>query len=618
MRAKLDRSDDADGNSVLAVLVHGDAAFAGQGVVAETLNLSQLQGYSTAGTIHLVINNQLGFTTSPLSARSSHYATDIAKMIQAPVFHVNGDDPEACARVARIAADYRQTFHKDAVIDMVCYRRHGHNEGDDPSYTQPLMYKKINAHRSVRKLYTESLIKRGDITLDEAEQALSDFLARLQVALDETRSTEMPHLDRLPDRPVYDASPLGASTSVKRDLLDAIAARLNCPPPGFVAHPKLAKQLATRASLYEGGEVDWALGEALAYGTLLAEGVDVRVAGQDTRRGTFSHRHAVLVDYETGVEFTPLANLGQSLGDNDGPAVPASGRFQIYDTFLSEYAALAFEYGYSVEASDAFVAWEAQFGDFANGAQIVIDQFIVAAEEKWGQSSSLVLMLPHGYEGQGAEHSSARLERFLTLAADGNITVVQPTTAAQLFHLFRAQAKMSPRRPLVAMMPKSLLRSRQARSSIEDLVSGQWNPVLDDPSLLIMQARPDVRRIVCSSGKIAFDALVRRDSLAEAGNNENLAAILRLEQVYPWPDRQLLEVLDRYPNAVEFVFLQDEPENMGAWYFVHEKLHRLFRDRYLFRHVTRAASGSPATGSHLVHEAEVGDLLDRAVGRIEI
>ncbi len=610
-RAKQDREDDPDRFPVLAVLVHGDAAFAGQGVVAELLNLSQLKGYRTGGTVHLVINNQLGFTTPPTEARSSVYATDVAKMVQAPIFHVNGDDPEACVRVARLAFGFREAFKKDVVVDLVCYRRHGHNEGDDPSYTQPLMYKEIDRHRSVRKLYTEALVKRGDINLEEAERALDDFSARLQAALDETRSAAPPRVERLPERRSVRAPSLSLRTGVERARLDEVAARLHEVPEGFSVHPKLGRQLEQRAALYAAGEVDWSLGEALAFGTLLGEGIDVRLTGQDSRRGTFSQRHGVLVDYETGAEHVPLAALAAPLGATDGVG---RGRFLLYDSLLSEYAALGFEYGYSVEARGALVCWEAQFGDFANGAQVIIDNFLVAAEEKWGQSSGLVLLLPHGYEGQGPEHSSARPERFLELAAEGNITVAQPTTAAQYFHLLRAQARRPVRKPLVVLTPKSLLRSRQARSAVEELVSGTWHEVLDDPVAPGRVQRSEVRRVILVSGKIAFDALARRDSIGERAGEAVPIAIVRIEQLYPWPDGALVEVLDRYPAAEELVWLQDEPWNMGAWRFAGEQLRRLLGDRYRIRAVTRGESGSPATGSHAIHELELEQLLDDSVG----
>ncbi len=605
-RARQDGHQDLGTFPVLPVLIHGDAAFSGQGVVAETLELSQLRGYRTGGTIHLVINNQLGFTTPVESARSSLYCTDVAKTVQAPIFHVNGDDPEACVRVGRLAVAFRQRFKKDVVIDMVCYRLHGHNEGDDPSYTQPLMYREIDKHRSVRKLYTESLVKRGDITIEEAEKALEDFSKRLQQALDETRASAPPKLETLVRRKVVEPPPLSAvATGADRQHLDALSALIHEPPAGFSVHPKLARQLGQRAELYSSGEVDWALAEALSFGTLLLDGTGVRLAGQDSRRGTFSQRHAVLFDYETGAEYVPLQNLAS----RPELASERTGSFMVYDSLLSEYAALGFEYGYSVESTDDLVAWEAQFGDFVNGGQIIIDNFLAAAGEKWDQASSLVLLLPHGYEGQGPEHSSARLERFLLLCAEGNMTVAQPTTAAQYFHLLRAQAKRPMRRPLVVMTPKSLLRARQARSQLAELVSGHFQPVLADPGA------PDpaaVRRLVLCSGKIAYEAMARRDERLAAG--EPPVAVVRIEQLHPWPEGELASALEAYPNLAEVVFLQDEPENMGAWTYAHGRLHRLLRQWAALSHVSRPVSGSPATGSALIHQLEVADLLARSVG----
>ncbi len=615
VRAKQDRQPNPRAFSVLPLLIHGDAAFAGQGVVAETLNLSMLKGYRTGGTVHLVIDNQVGFTTPPTEARSSVYPTDVAKMIQSPIFHVNGDDPEACVRVARLAFEYRQAFHKDVVVDLVCYRRYGHNEGDEPSYTQPLMYQRIEDHPSVRTLYTAALVARGDITDAEADQALADFDRRLQSALDETRSSVPPRVDRLPDRPPASVGRLALATGVDADVLGSIVRRLGVTPAGFTLHPKLARQVAQRDALWRSGEIDWSLGETLAFASLLLEGTDVRLTGQDTRRGTFSQRHAVLVDYATGAEFTPLAALGERVGSD--PPLPASapiGSYYIRDSLLSEFAVLGFEYGYSLEATDAFVGWEAQFGDFANEAQVIIDNFIVAAEEKWGQTSGIVLLLPHGYEGQGPEHSSARLERFLTLAAGSNLVVAQPTTAAQYFHLLRAQVKRPARRPLVVLTPKSLLRARFSRSPVAALTSGGFAEVLDDPASPAALEPHMVTRVICCSGQIARQALGRRDELAAAGAPGGQSAILRLEQLYPWPEAQLVEVLDRYPAAAELIWLQDEPENMGAWNLVHAKLHRLFRDRYRLRHLCRSPSGSPATGSYAIHELELGALLDEAVG----
>jgi multifunctional 2-oxoglutarate metabolism enzyme len=591
-RAMQDLIDEPTSYSVLPLLIHGDAAFAGQGVVAETFNLSDLKGYRTGGTVHLVINNQLGFTTSPEYGRSSLYATDVAKIVQAPILHVNGDDPEACVRVARLAFEYRQTFHRDVVIDMWCYRRHGHNEGDDPSYTQPLMYRRIEQRRSVRKLYVESLVKRGDITLEEAEQALDDFSARLQAALDETRSVVPPEGERARPAPRARGVLPRVETGVARERLDAVVDALDAVPEGFTLHPKLAKQFEGRRKMWEGGHADWALGEQLAFGTVLADGRDIRVAGQDSRRGTFSHRHAVLFDYETGEEHAPLAHLG-----------PDQGKFFIYDSSLSEYAAMGFEYGYTVVHRDALVCWEAQFGDFVNGAQIVIDQFLSSAEDKWGQTSGLVLLLPHGYDGQGPEHSSGRMERFLTLSAEDNMQVVNATTAAQYFHLLRRQVVRDVRKPLIVFTPKYLLRARESRSPIEAFTQGSFAEVLDDPGVSDASA---VRRVIFCSGKVAYDAMKRRDETSAA------AAIVRVEQLYPWPEEQLGAILDRYDQADSVYWLQEEPENMGPWPFAESRLIALLPGRAKLGHSSRAESGSPAVGSAKVHAQEQEDILDRA------
>ncbi len=601
-RAKQDLYAKSDPDAlfpVLPVLLHGDAAFAGQGVVAETLNLSALKGYRTGGTIHVVINNQVGFTTNPESARSSVYATDVAKMVQAPIFHVNGDDPESCVRVAKLAFAYRQMFHKDVVIDVVCYRRFGHNEGDEPSYTQPQMYERIEARRSVRKLYTEALISRGDITLEDAESALEDFSGRLQVALDETRSSAPPKVTSLPAARPIAGLEASIETGVDRAVLDSIANAVHVVPEGFHVHPKLAKQLEARAKVYETGEVDWALGEAFALGTMLLEGTDVRLAGQDSRRGTFSHRHAVLVDYDDGANYNPLAALAQWVADEKGGQ---SGRFSIYDSLLSEYAALGFEYGYSVAHPKSFVAWEAQFGDFVNGAQIIIDQFIAAAKDKWNQHCSLTMLLPHGYEGQGPEHSSARVERFLELAANDNLRIANATTSAQFFHLLRRQVRSENRLPLIVMAPKYLLRAKQSRSQITDFTQGTFQPVLDDVAV----ERPhDVERIVMCSGKVAYDAIARRDEVAAN------AAIVRIEQLYPWPAAPLERILERYPNAREVVWLQEEPGNQGPWRFVLTRLPSMLGEKLPLRAVTRMASGSPAAGTMAMHNLEHEDLMTR-------
>jgi len=595
VRALQDQINRPGAFSVLPILIHGDAAFAGQGVVAETLQMSDIRGYRVGGTVHLVINNQIGYTTTPEASRSGIYSTDVAKMIQAPVFHVNGDDPEACVRAARLAFAFRQRFNKDVVIDMVCYRRHGHNEGDDPSYTQPLMYAKIDQHRSVRKLYTESLVKRGHMSIEEAEAALDDFQARLQEALDETRSSPEEHIAAEPPAPRGVLPHI--QTGVDRDVLDRVFTALDTVPDDFNLHPKLAKQFDTRRKMWEAGEVDWGLAESLAFGSLLVEGVDVRLAGQDSRRGTFAHRHATLHDYVNGAEYVPLANIAED-----------QGKLWIYDSLLSEYAALGFEYGYSVENPKAMVAWEAQFGDFVNGAQIVIDQFIVAAGDKWRQDSGLIMLLPHGYEGQGPEHSSGRMERFLLLCAEDNIQVVNATTSAQLFHLLRRQMHQEVRRPLVVFTPKSLLRAKPARSSIDELTRGSFEEVLPDPATAIGALDPnDVRRVVFATGKVAQDAIAARDE------RQVPVAVVRVEQIYPWPGARLAEELERYPNANELIWLQEEPQNMGPWNFASHRLYEGFGDSHKIQRVSRHESGSPATGSNKIHHQEQAMILEKAL-----
>jgi len=595
VRALQDQIDRPDSFSVLPILLHGDAAFAGQGVVAETLQMSDIRGYRVGGTVHLVINNQIGYTTTPEASRSGIYSTDVAKMVQAPVFHVNGDDPEACVRAARLAFDFRQRFNKDVVIDMVCYRRHGHNEGDDPSYTQPLMYAKIDQHRSVRKLYTESLVKRGHLSIEEAEAALDDFQARLQTALDETRSHAEEHLAVEPPAPRGVLPHI--ETGVGNDVLDRVFHALDTQPEHFHLHPKLAKQFDARRKMWQEGEVDWGLAESLAFGTLLLEGVDVRLAGQDSRRGTFAHRHATLHDHVTGEEYVPLANIA-----------PDQGKLWIYDSLLSEYAALGFEYGYSIENPNAMVAWEAQFGDFVNGAQIIIDQFIVAAADKWGQDSGLIMLLPHGFEGQGPEHSSGRMERFLLLCAEDNIQVANATTAGQFFHLLRRQMRLDVRRPLVVFTPKSLLRAKPARARIADLTSGSFEEVLPDPAVASGAIdRGDVRRVVLATGKVAQDAIAARDEKGVP------VAVVRVEQLYPWPGDRLAEELERFPGANEIIWLQEEPENMGPWNFASHRLYDRFGDSHKIQRVSRHASGSPATGSNKIHHQEQAMILDKAL-----
>ena len=591
VRAQQDQIEPMGAYSVLPLLIHGDAAFAGQGVVAECLAMSDIGGYRIGGTIHLIINNQIGFTTAPEWSRSSNYCSDVAKTVQAPIFHVNGDDPEACVRVAHLAWEYRQKFHKDVVIDMVCYRRHGHNEGDDPSYTQPLMYKAIAERRSVRKLYVESLVKRGDITVEEAEQALEDFQGKLQIALDETRSrsSEAPKVPR-PPKP-YGVLP-HIPTGVEQQTLERIFDQLTDYPDGFTPHPKLARQFEARTKQFRsGGDVDWATAEALAVGSLVLEGHPVRLAGQDSRRGTFSQRHSAVVDYDTGQPWIPLADLDDT-----------QANYWVYDSLLSEYAALGYEYGYAHANPDALVMWEAQFGDFVNGAQIIVDQYIVAAEDKWGQRNGLVLLLPHGYEGQGPEHSSARIERFLTLAAEDNMQVCNATTASQYFHLLRRQVHQERRTPLVLFTPKQGLRMKQTRSHIDELASGSFQEVLDDPSVGDPSA---VRRVVFCSGKVAWDAMAERD------RREAPVAVVRVEQLYPLPTEQMLDLVrNKYANAKELVWLQEEPENMGPWNFIEHHTWRVKDLGYDIRHAARVESGSPATGSKTVHDQEHADLMD--------
>ena len=594
-RARMDQipRDPAREFPVLAILMHGDAAFAGQGVVAETFGMSQIRGYKVGGTIHVVVNNQLGFTTPPESARSSEYCTDIAKAVQAPIFHVNGDDPEACVRVARLAYEFRQRFHKDVVIDMVCYRRQGHNEGDDPSYTQPIMYRTIEELRSVRKRYVEHLVRRGDIDLGTAEQALVDFQQRLQQALDETRQSAPPAGMVAAPHPPNEGVLPHVATGVDRAVVDEVFASLESVPAGFALHPKLARQFATRTEMFRSGEVDWSLAEALSIGSLLRQGTSVRLAGQDSRRGTFSQRHSTLFDHASGAEHVPLADVAARSGSH----------LWIYDSLLSEYAALGFEYGYSVTAPEVLVMWEAQFGDFANGAQIIIDQFVVASEDKWDQHSGLVMLLPHGYEGQGPEHSSARLERFLTLCAEDNIQVCQPTTAAQYFHLLRRQACLGIPRPLIVSTPKSGLRDPRWRSPVTLLCDGSFEELLGDAAMIDPN---EVRRVVLASGKVAVEATTVRDELGVA------VPVLRVEQLYPWPDATLRQEVDRYTGCTELVWLQEEPENMGPWNAVKGNLFDAFGHRLRIARVSRADEGSPATGSHAIHVQEQETLLRRA------
>ena len=590
-RAKQDVLDRGAEFPVLPLLVHGDAAFAGQGVVAETLNLSQLRGYRTGGTVHVVINNQVGFTTSPGSSRSSLYATDVARMVQAPIFHVNGDDPEACVRVARLAFEYRQAFNKDVVIDLVCYRRRGHNEGDDPSFTQPLMYDLIEQKRSVRKLYTESLIGRGDITIEEAEQVLADYQARLERVFTEVRDA-----DKQPEAwetvPAYPVKPSGeAETAVTTEALKRIADAYVTPPEGFTVHPKVMPQLQRRATSITEGGIDWGTGEILAFGSLLMEGRPVRLAGQDSRRGTFASRFATIIDRRNADEWTPLSHLSDD-----------QAKFYVYDSLLSEYAALGFEYGYSVARPEALVLWEAQFGDFVNGAQSVIDEYITSGKTKWGQDSGVVLLLPHGYEGQGPDHSSARIERWLQMCAEEAFTVAQPSTPASYFHLLRKQALGNEHKPLIVFTPKSMLRRKEAASQPSDFTSGTFRPFIGDA-----EADPAaVDTLLLCSGRITWDLVVERKK-REDGNRY---AIARVEQLYPWPTADLKTEIAKYPNLTKVRWVQDEPFNQGPW--PSYALNVVPELGVAVEPVTRPASTTTAVGTAKRHLAEQKELLDRA------
>ncbi|HJQ43153.1 MAG TPA: multifunctional oxoglutarate decarboxylase/oxoglutarate dehydrogenase thiamine pyrophosphate-binding subunit/dihydrolipoyllysine-residue succinyltransferase subunit [Jatrophihabitantaceae bacterium] len=591
VRAKQDvLNKGEDGFTVLPVLMHGDAAFAGQGVVAETLNLSQLRGYRTGGTVHVVVNNQVGFTTSPSASRSSLYCTDIARMIAAPIFHVNGDDPEACVRVAKLAVEYRREFKKDVVIDMVCYRRRGHNEADNPSFTQPLMYDIIDGKRSVRKLYTEALVGRGDITLEDAEAALKDFQQQLEKVFVETRDASG---KAAPEPQIEHETPSQqVTTAVGIESLKRIADAYANVPEGFTIHPRLKAQIDRRIAMASNGDVDWATAELFAFGSLVMEGRAVRLAGQDSRRGTFTQRHATLIDRNTGAEYTPL----RSLTDDQAP-------FWVYDSLLSEYAAMGFEYGYSVVREDALVCWEAQFGDFADGAQIVVDEFIASGEAKWNQRSAVSLLLPHGYEGQGPDHSSGRPERFLQLAAENNMTVAICSSPANYFHLLRRQGLSPVRRPLIAYTPKSLLRLKAAVSDLSAFTEGAFQPVIGDVAV----DAGAVRRVLLCSGKVYYDLVAARE---ESGRRD--VAIVRVEQLYPLPADEIRAELDRYPEA-DVVWVQEEPANQGPWPFVALNLPEHLAGRPLLR-ASRRASASPAVGSLSVHEAQQREIIATAFG----
>ncbi len=582
----------------LPVLLHGDAAFAGQGVVMETLNLAGLKGYRTGGTIHIIINNQIGFTTSPEAGRSTIYSTDVARMTQLPIFHINGDDPEAAYRVLQIALEYRQEYNKDVVLDLIGFRRLGHNETDEPSYTQPLMYARVKAHPGVRTVYAKRLIKEGVVTEEEVNNLIAERVRRYEEALANAKRK----VTEDPAQPYARVEEMDGSevipTAVAAETIKSIAHKIAVVPEGFHVNPKMVGQLARRAKMGDGSlPLDWAFAEAVAFGSLVVDGNRVRLSGQDSGRGTFSQRHAVLYDTQTGQSWAPLAELRSDKNPD--------ARFDVFDSSLSEEGVLGFEYGYTVVAKHALVLWEAQFGDFGNGAQTIIDQYIAASEDKWKQTSRLVMLLPHGYEGQGPEHSSARLERYLQLCAENNLQVCYPTTPAQYFHLLRRQVQPGMERPLIVMTPKSLLRLPAASSSIDELASVGFQPLIDDAEI----TNPDaVKRIVLCSGKVYYD-------LAEARKktDERNVAIVRLEQFYPFPAQSLRETLEKYPHADQLVWAQEEPQNMGGWTFVQDRLENLLPSGKRPQYVGRSSSASPATGSYHIHQKEQAELISQAL-----
>jgi 2-oxoglutarate dehydrogenase E1 component len=589
--------------SVLPIVVHGDAAFPAEGVVAETLNLSMLRGYRTGGSLHIIVNNQVGFTTDPRDARSTYYASDLAKGFEIPIIHVNADDAEGCIAAVWLAISYRARFGKDALIDLVGFRRHGHNEGDEPAYTQPTLYERIRAHPTPREVWAKRLVSEGVITEADAQRLVDEMMRKL----DEIHTRLKSGAVQPPSREPGDQRPAGKppqiNTAVKPQTLITVNERLLAWPSDFTPHPKLVKPLERRrAALSDEGGIDWGHAEALAFGSLLLDGTSVRLTGQDAERGTFSHRHAVLHDVKTGAPFIPLQHL---------PG--AKGTFEIYNSPLSETAVLAFEYGYSTVAPDALVLWEAQFGDFANVAQPVIDQFIAADRAKWGQDSSVVLLLPHGYEGQGPEHSSARLERFLQLAAEGNLRIANPTTPAQYFHILRRQAQLDPRRPLVLMQPKSLLRLPEAASRMSELAGGGFQPVVDDTAASPVPR--EVKRLVLCSGKLYYDLAAARSE----GQTARHVAIVRVEELYPWPHEEIAQIIDRYGGIEEVVWAQEEPRNMGAWSFVWPRLRASTGNAIPIRYSGRPERASPAEGYHTAHAEQqariVSEILAPAPGR---
>ncbi|WP_460700538.1 multifunctional oxoglutarate decarboxylase/oxoglutarate dehydrogenase thiamine pyrophosphate-binding subunit/dihydrolipoyllysine-residue succinyltransferase subunit [Nocardia thraciensis] len=593
------KGEEARTFSVVPLMLHGDAAFAGQGVVAETLNMSGLRGYRVGGTVHIVVNNQIGFTTAPENSRSTEYSTDIAKFIGAPVFHVNGDDPEACTWVARLATDYRERFHKDVVIDLICYRRRGHNEGDDPSMTQPYMYDVIDTKRSVRKSYTEALIGRGDISMKEAEDALRDYQGQLERVFNEVRELEKYTPEPSESVEKEQTIPQTVVTAVDKTVLHRIGDAFIDVPEGFSVHPRVKPVLDRRREMAYEGKVDWAFAELLAFGTLIDQGRAVRLTGQDSRRGTFTQRHSVVIDRKTGAEYTPLHNIGSA----------NPGWFAVHDSALSEYAAVGFEYGYSLGNPDALVLWEAQFGDFVNGAQSIIDEFISSGEAKWGQLSDVVLLLPHGHEGQGPDHTSGRIERFLQLCAEGSMTVAVPSTPANYFHLLRRHVLDGIRRPLIVFTPKSMLRNKAVVSNIEDFTDSKFRSVFEEPTYESGDGdRSKVKRILLTSGKLYYELAAEKTK-----KNRDDVAIIRVEQLYPIPSYRLNEKLATYPNATDLAWVQEEPANQGAWPFFGLNLPEILPDRFnKLRRISRRAMSAPSSGSSKVHAVEQAEIIAEA------
>jgi 2-oxoglutarate dehydrogenase E1 component len=597
-RARQDMIGSSDGHRlVLPLLIHGDAAFAGQGVVAETLNMSQLEGYSTGGTVHIIINNQIGYTTLPDDARSTRYSTDVAKMLMVPIFHVHGENPESVIHVTTLACDYRMEFGKDVVIDLVCYRRYGHNEGDEPYFTQPQMYERIRERPPLYKIYGEQLLAEKIVSEDEIKDIDSGINERLEASFTTMKENQcvLPRVDYYEnwDDIHGEYSHKALKTGVPAKQLRSLARKLNTVPKDFSLHPKLATLLQKRLEAVEKGEgIDWANGEALAFGSLVTEAIPVRLSGQDSRRGTFSQRHSSLVDTKTGDTFVPL----NSLGKGQAP-------FYAYDSLLSEAGVVGFEYGYSLAQSEGLTIWEAQFGDFVNNAQGVIDLYISSGQSKWQRLNGLVLLLPHGFEGMGPEHSSAKLERFLQLCAEENIQVCNPTTPAQYFHLLRRQVKRDFRKPLVVMTPKSLLRHPLAVSRLSDMTSGSFQEVLDDES-----KKKTSSRILFCSGKIYYELFQRRKDLKATD-----IGIIRLEQFYPFPKQQLEKVIAQYDKVHEWCWVQEEPENMGGWNFVRSRIASLVQKH--IKYIGREAAASPATGFHNIYKREQAAILEKAVGK---